>query len=453
MTQNKQSDFSTDLLRIYYDRLFPYDVMFNWLSYGNDPKSDKEYISKDFFQHREWSFTIEDDIYIRYQSFKDKDEMMAAIQKKQPHKIDIGAVFSASPKDHAIVKPELFKPVERELVFDIDMDDYNDVRHCCEGANICTKCWPFMTMAVKVLDRALREDFGFKHFFFNYSGRRGIHCWVCDPEARSLSNEARSAVVDYLSVKVGSKDNSDRKVQSSFNSSVGSKVHPLIKKSYHILLPYFEKYIVDGSGQGLLADKVSYRKVLNSFPNESIRVQLDSQWEKNSGLTGIDRWNDILDVTAALDKEDPNTKKRKKFNYSEIEAWLYELVFTHCYPKLDANVSKTQNHLLKSPFCIHPKTGRVCVPINPTDADDFNPFEVPTVRQLCEEVDAYHHQNMTMSEANTVTNEESVSDIEKTSLQAYMDTFDTCFMKGMWQTIRKGFIEKKDQIAAVNIDF
>ena len=36
-----------------------------------------------------------------------------------------------------------------------------------------------------------------------------------------------------------------------------------------------------------------------------------------------------------------------------------EVMLAYAYPRLDVEVSKKMNHLLKAPFCVHPKTGKV----------------------------------------------------------------------------------------------
>ncbi|PWA46638.1 DNA primase isoform 3 [Artemisia annua] len=60
-----------------------------------------------------------------------------------PFKIHIGPVYNVDPsKRHANAASgdNIFAPVERELVFDIDISDYDDARYCCSRADVCDCC-------------------------------------------------------------------------------------------------------------------------------------------------------------------------------------------------------------------------------------------------------------------------------------------------------------------------
>jgi len=64
----------------YYKWLFPHEELVSWLAYGNDkshPASDKS-----FLKRREWCFTLEGDIFVRYQSFSDAAALKESLVKK-----------------------------------------------------------------------------------------------------------------------------------------------------------------------------------------------------------------------------------------------------------------------------------------------------------------------------------------------------------------------------------
>ncbi|KAF4078234.1 hypothetical protein AMELA_G00196980 [Ameiurus melas] len=409
-----------DLLPLYYRRLFPYSQYYRWLSYGG--------VSKNYFQNREFSFTLKDDIYVRYQSFSTQNDLEKEMQKMNPYKIDIGAVYSHRPSQHNTVKSGTFQALEKELVFDIDMTDYDDVRSCCSAADICSKCWTLMTIAIRILDRALREDFGFQHLLWVYSGRRGVHCWVCDEAARKLSVAARSAVAEYLSLVKGGEETVKKVVLSD-------PIHPFISQSLVVVEHYFRQYAI--TGQDLLGSKASVDKVLSLTPEDILKELLNTyQTEKNP----MKRWDYLR---SAVHQKRTTVKKGGQYFDKEI-------MLQYCYPRLDVNVSKGVNHLLKSPFSVHPKTGRISVPIDLKTLDNFDPFEVPTISLICEELDkpltAEEEEEEVKDKENETKSGErrKLRDYKQTSLAKYVKLFDQ-FLDAMAHS-RKGEMLKKSDL-------
>ena len=97
-----------------------------------------------------------------------------------------------------------------------------------------------------------------------------------------------------------------------------------------------------------------------------------------------------------------------------------DIVLEYTYPRLDVEVSKKQIHLLKSPFVIHPGTGRVCVPIDTRKLMKFDPLGVPTVTELLGEIDEFDGRDLKEEDEG-----KKIQDYEKTSLKPYVDYFRT----------------------------
>eukprot|EP00198_Chlamydomonas_reinhardtii_P011616 XP_001700953.1 primase subunit of DNA polymerase alpha [Chlamydomonas reinhardtii] len=370
----------------YYAKLFPTQHMVKWLSYGNDSKHAQA--DSHFFNRREFCFTLQGDIFVRYQAFKDGAALQEAILRRCPDKIDIGPVYSANPMDRHKFGVA-FHPEERELVFDIDLTDYDDVRTCGSGGHICGKCWPLMSVAVKIIDKGLRDEFGFKHILWVYSGRRGIHCWVCDPSARQLSDEQRSAVASWFAMYKGHEEGKARV------ALLGGNMHPAVERAAGILRSAWVQTLLPA--QQLLEDGPQCEALLRYLPEEGLVETVRKKWteasrSRNAGNMDVNvvRWRALEEAVNERVREERSKKGVVNFKVlGPLERCVDEIIMAHAYPRLDMEVSKKMNHLLKAPFCVHPKTGKVCVPLDPNTVDDFDPVDgVPTVTSLLGELAA-----------------------------------------------------------------
>jgi DNA primase small subunit len=307
-----------------------------------------------------------------------------------------------------------------------------------------------MSAAIQVLDAGLRQDFGFKHILFVFSGRRGVHCWVCDERARKLSDEQRAAVASYFSIYKG-QERGGARLATTLDD------HPAVSRAYEVLYKAFETKILPE--QALLEDGSPHQEcILKYIPSESVRESIKKRWASSSSSTSTGdkasasthRWTIVKEE---VEKERDAYLKGAGARNAESQRYariltkgLKDIVFAYTYPRLDIEVSKKMNHLLKAPFCVHPKTGKVCVPIDPAHAWEFNPEAVATVGGLLHQL---NEKKRTVSEGDNknIEGNTNAGMWQMTDMADAVGTFRACLLDGLLSDSKELLAEKTRAVA------
>ncbi len=287
------------------------------------------------FRRREFGFDL-GDVFVRNLSFDTPRKLVNYMSRQGVFQAYVGAVYTKSPSKQQTIQKLQWE--SRELVFDIDLDEYDLVRHCnCKGEKtFCDECWTLAQDAMLFLDSTLREDFGFKDLVWIFSGRRGVHCWVCDEIAEKLDQIQRSSIINYLTLirEGGTTPHID--ALPKYSKSLKERIFTLLSRSY--------------------------------FQNTTVPDLIQLGFKKGDA-----------------EKILKQVRSKSKFNYQlSIPTYpsidplrLAKAIVINRYPRIDRKVTMDTRRLLKIPNSIHGKTGNVCVIIK--NISNFDPFNVPSI--------------------------------------------------------------------------
>jgi DNA primase small subunit len=331
----------------YYAEFFPHETVCELLG--------RAWRGKDMIQKRELCIETNDNLYLRWKSVSSPKQLKMLFASFATLKFHTGAIYDKEPchrKKLSAITPEL-----REFVVDIDANDYTNSGVDCDDLSSCDAAWPLVAFGMTVVRCVLTQHFGFKNIMLVYSGRRGAHLNVYDARACALTDETREAIVSFL--------------QPNGHAQSGRPLYGKMLECHFFgelytdhVLPFWVDHCLksrDAGGLGILDTRQDKQDFLVLFGNSYALKTLCL-----NALSGVQAWLTLLEFA-----------DRSSYAASTSKA-LKETVMSYVWPRLDANVSKQRCHLSKAFFSLHPKTGRLCLPIF-GDPYKFNVADCPTL--------------------------------------------------------------------------
>ncbi|KAI0233550.1 p48 polypeptide of DNA primase [Massospora cicadina] len=209
-----------------------------------------------------------------------------------------------------------------------------------------------------------------------------------------LSNEGRKGIASYLDIR---RPGGPRRV------AFGQTLHPSIQRVWAMVEETYNDTVL---AQQDLLNSEKADAILESLPEE-LRAEVRNKWSDTANYASSQkRWEQLVTAVGKY----RNSPKGKKTNL--LETFVRDMILQCCFPRLDVHVTTAMNHLLKAPFCIHPRSRKICVPIATTEFDTFDPDKVPTDFLVLSEL----ANNSGLGGSYTA---------ERTSLWPYIQTFDS----------------------------
>lgn len=262
----------------------------------------------------------------------------------------------------------------KELVFDIDVHDFDRFCNCVneKKKTLCPCCWLHIEGAYFILNFMLTRLFGYKQesLLYVFSGGKGIHCFVNDHKAMSLSEEQRLFMYDMMHIGNGAQNNED-----SADQALSTWIHkfatPELNKSLEKL---FVTQVIQH--RNLFVESTAFRqwvetKLRHYYPATHSNLTKTDAWQQGVASKSSVIW-DLLKMFEIYDYHAKTMVKPSLF-----------IIYRLYYPIIDKEPLK-MSHTIKMPFSIHIKTKNIAVPVDRAFIESTNKSEqIVTLGHMC----------------------------------------------------------------------
>ncbi|MFB6120566.1 MAG: DNA primase small subunit PriS [Halobacteriaceae archaeon] len=304
---------------------------------------------------REWGYipwtSGPDTTMIRHRSLHDLGDTDTFLAEERPRHVYFSAGRYEDPGANTMGAKGWR---DSDLVFDLDADHLPAVTL---GEDSYAEMLAACKVEVKRLLDFLRDDFGFEDLTVAFSGGRGYHVHVRDPDVRALESEERREIVDYVR---GTGLDFEAVLDRELVGGTAGRQSPAEKRT----LP------ADGGWGGRVTER------LNDLLDDLLAMDEADAVARLTEYEGFGEKKARAALTAAR-----NNREAVRRGNVDVHSAMFSLARTvaaetaeYDHAHIDEPVTTDTNRLIRLPGSLHGGTGLGVRRIDPADLDDFDPL-------------------------------------------------------------------------------